>query len=117
MTAPVAPYSPIVRAGDFLIVSGQMGLSEGRMVSGGVGPETRQALANMETLLESQGATLRDLVKTTVFLRHMRDFGLMNDVYGEVLGSVLPARSTIAVVELPLVALVEIEGWAYAPLA
>jgi len=116
MTAPVAPYSPIVRAGDFLIVSGQMGLLHGKMVSGGVGPETRQALANMETLLESQGATLRDLVKTTVFLRHMRDFGLMNGAYAEVLGSVLPARSTVAVVELPLVALVEIEGWAYSPL-
>lgn len=113
MSKPIGPYSPIVRAGDWLIVSGQVGVSEGKIVPGGVSAETRQALANAEALLNSHGATLADVVKTTVFLRHMRDFPIMNEAYAEVFGENRPARSTVAVVELPVVALVEIELWAY----
>jgi 2-iminobutanoate/2-iminopropanoate deaminase len=115
MTKPIGPYSPVMRAGDLLFVSGQVGVAEGQMVSGGVASETRQALANLESVLASEGATLADVVKTTVFLRHMRDFGLMNDAYAEVMGENRPARSTVAVVELPAVALVEIEAVAYKP--
>lgn len=115
MNAPIGPYSPILRAGDFLIVSGQVGLRDGEMVSGGVDAETRQAIANLADLLESEGASLADVVKTTVFLRHMRDFALMNDVYVEGFGGHRPARSTVAVSELPMVALVEIEAWAHRP--
>ena len=115
MTKPMGPYSPVVRAGDLLFVSGQVGLDQGQIVSGGVADETRRALENIRTVLESEGASLSDVVKTTVFLRHMRDFKLMNEVYAEVMGDTRPARSTVAVVELPAVALVEIEAVAFKP--
>jgi len=107
------PYTPIVRAGDWLIVSGQIGLDQGEMVSGGVQAELRQAIANMTALLEREGATLADVRKTTVFLRHMRDYPLMNDTYAELFAEPYPARSAFAVSELPFVALVEVEAWAY----
>jgi 2-iminobutanoate/2-iminopropanoate deaminase len=116
MSAPVGPYSPIVRAGDLLVVSGQLGLLNGTMVAGGVAAETTQAIANLAALLETESATLTDVVKTTVFLRHMRDFGIMNEAYLAAFGDHRPARSAFAVSELPMVALVEIEAWAYAPL-
>jgi 2-iminobutanoate/2-iminopropanoate deaminase len=117
MSAPVGPYTPIVRAGDFLVASGQLGMVDGQMVAGGVAAETSQAIANLAALLEGQGATLDDVVKTTVFLRHMRDFGIMNEAYVAAFGDHRPARSAFAVAELPMVALVEIEAWAYAPAA
>lgn len=115
MSAPIGPYSPIIRAGDLLIVSGQVGLREGTLVRGGVADETRQCLENVRALLASEQSSLDDVVKTTVFLRHMRDFSLMNEVYAEVFGDHRPARSAVAVVELPAVALVEIEAWAHSP--
>jgi 2-iminobutanoate/2-iminopropanoate deaminase len=87
------------------------------MVAGGVAAETSQAIANLSTLLESEGASLADVVKTTVFLRHMRDFSIMNEAYIASFGDNRPARSAFAVAELPMVALVEIEAWAYAPVA
>jgi len=117
MSVPVGPYSPIVRAGDFLVASGQLGLLDGKMVAGGVTAETTQAIANLAALLEGEGASLTDVVKTTVFLRHMRDFQIMNEAYVACFGDHRPARSAFAVAELPMVALVEIEAWAYAPLA
>jgi 2-iminobutanoate/2-iminopropanoate deaminase len=113
VSKPVGPYTPIVRAGDFLVVSGQLGLRDGTMVSGGVEAETTQALVNLAALLEGEGASLTDVVKTTVFLRHMRDFGIMNEAYTAAFGDHRPARSAVAVAELPLVALVEVEAWAY----
>lgn len=113
MSKPLGPYSPIVRAGDFLISSGQVGMRDGDLVPGGVVEETRQAIENIRGLLEAEGASLDDVVKTTVYLRHMRDFPLMNEVYAELFGDNRPARSTVAVVELPAVALVEIEAWAH----
>lgn len=113
MTTPVGPYTPIVRAGDLLVVSGQVGLRDGEMVSGGVAAETTQAIANIQALLEGEGASLSDVVKTTVFLRHMRDYSLMNEAYTAAFGEHRPARSAVAVSELPVVALVEIEAWAH----
>ena len=95
------------------MISGQVGLLEGRLVDGGVVAETRRALANMFGLLEREGATLHDLVKTTVFLHHISDYPLMNDAYLEAFGDHRPARATVAVAGLPLGALVEIEGWAW----
>ena len=83
------------------------------MVAGGVQAEFRQAIANMTELLEGEGATLADVRKTTVFLRHMRDYPLMNDAYAELFDEPYPARSALAVAELPFVALVEVEAWAY----
>jgi 2-iminobutanoate/2-iminopropanoate deaminase len=107
------PYTPIVRAGDWLIVSGQLGLDRGELVAGGVQAELRQAVANLAALLEGEGASLAHVRKTTVFLRHMRDYPLMNETYAEVFAEPYPARSAFAVAELPFVALVEIEAWAY----
>ena len=101
----------------FLVASGQLGLVDGQMVAGGVAAETSQAIANLATLLEAEGASLDDVVKTTVFLRHMRDFGIMNEAYMAAFGDHRPARSAFAVAELPMVALVEIEAWAHAPVA
>jgi 2-iminobutanoate/2-iminopropanoate deaminase len=111
--AAAPPYSPIVRAGDWLIVSGQIGMADGALVAGGVQDELRQAIANMATLLAAHGSSLRDVRKTTVFLRHMRDYSLMNEVYAEAFSEPYPARSAFAVSELPFVALIEIEAWAY----
>ena len=117
MSTPVGPYTPILRAGDLLVVSGQLGLRDGEMVSGGVAAETTQALANLAALLASEGASMGDVIKTTVFLRHMRDFEIMNEAYVAAFGDHRPTRSTFAVAELPRVALVEIEAWAHAPVA
>lgn len=110
---PVGPYTPVVRAGDWLIVSGQVGIADGRIVGGGIAGELRQAIANLEAHLGTEGATLADVVKTTVFLRHMSDYATMNEVYVDCFGDNRPARSAIGVAELPLGALVEVEAWAY----
>jgi 2-iminobutanoate/2-iminopropanoate deaminase len=115
MAASRPPYSPIVRAGDWLIVSGQIGMADGEMVPGGVEAEFTQAVANMRGLLEAEGSSLADVRKTTVFLRHMRDYPLVNDIYAGLFEAPYPARSAVAVAELPLVALVEIEAWAHVP--
>lgn len=113
MSTPVGPYTPIVRAGDWLIVSGQVGLAEGRLVVGGVAAEARQALANLAGLLDGQGASLTDVVKTTIFLRHIDDYRIVNDIYVVAFGDHRPARATVAVAGLPIGALVEIEAWAW----
>jgi 2-iminobutanoate/2-iminopropanoate deaminase len=114
MSKPVGPYSPIVRAGDWLVVSGQVGLADGHLVSGGLEGELRQAVANLEGLLAGEGATLSQVTKTTVFLRHLgSDYPKMNEIYMELFGDHRPARSAIGVADLPLGALVELEAWVY----
>ncbi len=112
MSTPVGPYAPVVRAGEWIVCSGQVGLSEGRLVEGGIEAQVRQAIANVAALLESQGASLRDVVKTTVFLSDIADYGAMNEAYVEGFGDHRPARSAVAVAALPLGALVEVEAWA-----
>lgn len=112
MTKPVGPYTPIVRAGPFLICSGQVGLADGALVEGGVRAQTRQAIANAAALLEGAGADLADVVKTTVFLADIADYGAMNDAYVDAFGDHRPARSAVAVSGLPLGAAVEVECWA-----
>jgi 2-iminobutanoate/2-iminopropanoate deaminase len=114
MTTPVGPYSPIVRAGDFLICSGQLGLLDGKLVEG-LTEQVTQALANVKTLLESQGASLDQVVKTTVLLTDMANFAAMNGAYVGAFGDHRPARTAFAAVGLPLNADVEIEAWAYSP--
>ena len=112
MVKPLGPYTPIVRAGEWLVVSGQLGLADGDLVSG-VEAQVRQAIANLEELLRSEGAELSDVVKTTVFLRHLgTDYSTMNDAYTDCFGDHRPARSAIGVAELPRGALVEVEAWA-----
>ncbi|MGH9118281.1 MAG: RidA family protein [Acidimicrobiales bacterium] len=113
MSKPVGPYTPIVRAGDWLVVSGQVGIADGKLVSGGMAAELLQALNNLQGLLHGEAAGLTDVKKTLVFLRHMSDYARMNEVYTEFFGDHRPARSAIGVAELPLGALVEVEAWAY----
>ena len=113
MSTPIGPYTPIVRAGDWLITSGQVGIVGGKLVAGGVVDELKQALANVKALIEGEGATIDQIVKTTVFMRHMRDYTLINDAYTAFFGDHRPARSAVAVAELPVHALVEVEAWAY----
>jgi 2-iminobutanoate/2-iminopropanoate deaminase len=115
MSKPVGPYTPLVRAGDWLVVSGQIALVNGSLVDGGTAAQVRQAVANLAELLTAEGATLTDVVKTTVFLRHISDYPAMNDAYMQAFGAHRPARSAVAVAALPLDALVEIEAWAYFP--
>lgn len=110
---PVGPYTPAVRAGDWLVCSGQVPLRDGQLVDGGIGEATRQCVANVKALLESHGARLDQVVKTTVFLTDMDDYAGMNEAYTESFGDHRPARSAIAVAALPLGARVEIEAWAY----
>jgi 2-iminobutanoate/2-iminopropanoate deaminase len=107
--APTAPYSPAVRAGDFLFISGQA-------VLGDVGSATRQILTNIRAVLEAGGASLADVVRCGVYLTEVGDFQGMNAVYAEMFGSTRPARSTIIVKALPLPgAVVEIDCVAYKP--
>ena len=113
MVTPVGPYTPIVEAGPWLVCSGQIGLADGALVAGGLEPELRQAMANLAGLLQSKGSSLDAVVKTTVFLTDMGDYGDMNRIYVECFGDHRPARSAVAVAALPLGARVEIEAWAY----
>ena len=110
------PYSPAVRAGDWLALAGQVGIdpATGKLAEG-VAEQTRQAMANVAAVLGDCGATLGDVAKTTVFLVDMGDFPVMNEVYADAFAEHRPARSTIAVAALPLGARVEVEVWAYAP--
>jgi len=113
--APVGPYSPVVRAGDWIIVSGQLGLRDGKLVDGGVATQTAQAIANVAAHLESVGAALTDVAKTLCFLADMDTFATFNEAYVAGFGDHRPARSTIGVAGLPAGGAVEVEAWAYKP--
>ncbi len=110
------PLSPAVRAGDFVFVSGQVPVGDdGKVVGGGVGPETDQVIRNVEKALALAGCALSDVVKTTVWLRDRDDFAAFNEAYGRAFPQDPPARSTA---ESPLMIdiAVEIEAVAYKPL-
>jgi 2-iminobutanoate/2-iminopropanoate deaminase len=104
-----------VRAGDFLICSGQVGMREGKIVDGGICSEITQAIANLAKLLGKHDLSLADVVKTTVFITDMGEYAAMNTAYAACFGEHRPARSAIGVSALPLGANVEIEAWVYAP--
>lgn len=113
---PNAPYSPCVRAGDWLVVSGQLGIDpETGLLAEGMDAQAQQALANLAAVLADAGAGLSDVAKTTLFITDIGLFGGVNDVYAEAFGAHRPARSTIEVAALPFDAAFEIEAWAYAP--
>jgi 2-iminobutanoate/2-iminopropanoate deaminase len=113
MSKPVGPYTPVVRAGEhLLVVSGQVGIADGKLADG-LEAQLRQALANLQGLLEAEGASLADIIKTTVFLTSMDDYAEMNRIYTEVFGDHRPARSAVAVAALPIGALIEVEAWAW----
>jgi 2-iminobutanoate/2-iminopropanoate deaminase len=108
----IGPYSPAIKAGNLVFISGQLGIDPptGELVIGGVEAETRQVLTNMTRLLEAAGSSIANVVKTTVFLRDMADFAQMNAVYAEFFDEKPPARSTFQVAGLPKAAAVEIEA-------
>ncbi|MCY7300395.1 MAG: RidA family protein [Ilumatobacteraceae bacterium] len=117
MTKPLGPYTPAVRAGDWIIVSGQLGLKDGVLVEGGVPAQTAQAVENLKGRLASMGATVADVAKTLCFLTDMETFAAFNEAYVTGFGDSRPARSTIGVAALPAGGAVEIEAWAFKPLA
>ena len=109
--AAIGPYSQAIRVGDMLFVSGQLGIdpTTGNFVPGGVKEQTGQVFKNIKAILKEAGASLENIVKTTVFLADMADFAVMNEVYGSEFSAPYPARSTVAAKTLPKNGLVEIE--------
>ena len=116
MATPASPpYTPVVRAGDWVIVSGQLGMKDGVLVDGGVLAQTEQAVVNLKAQLATMGATVKDIAKTLCFLTDMDTFPQFNEAYAAGFGTARPARSTIGVKQLPFGGAVEIEAWAYLP--
>ena len=107
------PLRPAVAAGEWVAISGQVGVANGVLVEGGISAETRQGLANLVAVLEANGLTPADVVKTNVFLVRMDDFAVMNEEYAKVFTADFPARSAVAVHQLPTGAVFEIEAWAH----
>ena len=116
-TAPLGPYTPVVRAGDWVIVSGQLGVVvDGKIVAGGVAKQTAQAVVNLKAQLASAGCSIHDVKKTLCFLTDMDTFSTFNTAYVAGFNGSRPARSTIGVASLPFGGAVEIEAWAFKPL-
>lgn len=107
----IGPYEQAIVANGFVFTAGQIALDPktGNIVDGGIAAETRQVLENLRAVLEAAGASIDSVVKATVFLKSIGDFGPMNEVYAEYFAASKPARSTVAVAELPRGALVEID--------
>ncbi len=108
--AAIGPYAQAVRAGNLLFTSGQIPLTPaGELVSGGIEEQTHQVLTNLKAVLAAEGATLADVIKTTVFLKDMNQFATFNSIYASYFGEHTPARSTVEVARLPRDVFVEIE--------
>jgi 2-iminobutanoate/2-iminopropanoate deaminase len=107
----IGPYQQAIKANGFIYTAGQIPIDPktGNLVEGDISAQTRQVLENLKAVLEAGGSALDRVVKATVFLKNMADFAAMNEVYAQYLGSAKPARSTVAVAELPRGALVEID--------
>ena len=107
----IGPYAQAIKAGEFIYTAGQIPIDpkSGNLIAGGIAEQTRQVLENLKAVLEAAGSSLDQVIKATVFLKNMADFAALNEVYGEYLGAAKPARSTVAVAELPRGALVEID--------
>jgi len=114
--AAVGPYSQGVRLGNFIFTAGQLGLvpETGEFAGPDIQSQTRQALKNVEGVLEAAGSCLQHVVKVTVFLQDMEEFSQMNEVYAEFFSEAPPARSAVEVAALPLGGRVEIEAVAEA---
>ena len=113
--AAIGPYSQGIYAGDFLFISGQLGIDPATkaLVEGGIEAEARRALRNIAAICEAAGTSMAAVVKTTVLLRSMDDFAKLNEVYATFFGESPPARATYQVGGLPLGAAVEIEAIAH----
>lgn len=107
----IGPYSQAIKVGNFVYTAGQIPIDPktGNFVEGGIAAQTRQVLENLKAVLAAAGSSLDQVVKATVFLKNIGDFAAMNEVYAEYLVTAKPARSTVAVAELPRGALVEID--------
>lgn len=109
--AAIGPYSQAMIVNGMVFTSGQIALTPaGEMLNGDVKVQCTQVLANLKAVLEAAGSSLDKVVKTTIFLDNMDDFGAVNELYGEAFGEHKPARSTVAAKTLPKNALVEIEA-------
>jgi 2-iminobutanoate/2-iminopropanoate deaminase len=114
---PVAgPYSPAMRAGDFVMLAGQVGIgADGTLVAGGIEAETEQVLTNIRAVLDDCGGSWADVARATIFLVDLGNFATVNALYEGAIGAHRPARTTVGVAGLPAGAQVEIECWAYLP--
>ncbi len=115
--AAIGPYSQAIQIGNLVYTSGQIPIdpSTGKFAEGGIKEQTRQSLLNVKAILEEAGLTMKNVVKTTVFMADMNDFADMNAIYAEFFSEPYPARSAVAVKTLPKGALVEIEAVAALP--
>ncbi len=113
--AAIGPYSQAVRVGPWLFCSGQLGMDPetGQLVEGGIQAQTRQALTNLQRILEAAGASLDHVVRVTVYLQDITEFAAMNEVYQTFFRPPYPARAAVQVAALPKGARVEIEAMAY----
>ncbi len=110
----IGPYSPAIKVGNFVFISGQLGLDpKTNELKPTLEEQTEQALINLSEILSSIGLSLDNVVKTTIFLVNMEDFQKVNEIYSKFFKEPYPARSTIAVRSLPRNALIEIEAIAY----
>ncbi|MFE2337390.1 RidA family protein [Streptomyces coelicoflavus] len=105
-------FRPSVDAGDLVAVSGQIGLVDGHLVDGDAAEQTQQALANLQAVLDTAGLATSDIVKINIYLTTMDDYAAFNERYNAVFTSEPPARTCVAVHQLPFGALVELEAWA-----
>src|SRR5262245_34941844 len=107
----IGPYQQAIKANGFIYTAGQIPIDPktANLVEGDISAQTRQVLENLKAVLAAGGSSFDRVVKVTVFLRNMADFAAMNDAYAQYLGSAKPARSTVAVAELPRGALIEID--------
>ena len=110
--AAIGPYSQAVKAGNMLFVSGQIPLepTSGGLVEGGVEAQTHQCLKNLTAILKAAGTDLKQVVRTTIFLKDMNDFGRVNEVYGSYFPAPFPARACVEVARLPKDVAVEIDA-------
>jgi 2-iminobutanoate/2-iminopropanoate deaminase len=113
--APIGPYSQAIKAGGFVFVAGEKGIdpATGKIVEGGIQAETRRTLDNIKGILAAAGATMDDVVATSVYMVDLNDFGAMNEVYAEYFVKNPPGRTTVGVTALPAGAAIEITATAY----
>ncbi len=109
--AAIGPYSQAVQSGNLLFCSGQIPLNPaGQLVDGNIEAQTRQVMANLRAVIEAAGSSLEQVVKTTIYLTDLEDFGVVNGIYAESFRTNLPARATVQVAALPKGARVEIDA-------
>lgn len=108
--AAIGPYSQAIKANGFLFISGQIPLTpNGELVGDDIKTQTNQVLKNLKSILKEADLSLKDTVKTTIFLKNMDDFSVVNEIYAQAFGEHKPARSTIEISKLPKDVLIEIE--------